>query len=292
MNMMTDTIPDAVYALAQTGAVLYAARFSGLYRSRDGGATWTNTFSALEADPKPAATAVAASGQTVLVGVNGAVLRSQDGGQQWTIVGLASPLPHVVALALSPQFATDGVAAAGTSEDGVFITGDAGQTWVAWNFGLLDLRVLALAFSPDFATDKLLYAASESGIFRSHNGGRSWREVDFPMRAAPVLSLAVVGECLYAGTESHGLMISRDGGQSWITAIPAETTSVVSVSAANGRLHALTESRLLRSADEGQTWETLHSFPDHQQAMALTAQSDAADSFWVGCAQGDLVRIG
>ena len=47
---------------------------------------------------------------------------------------------------------------------------------------------------------------AESGVFHSGNGGRSWRELDFPTRWAPVLSLAfspnyAVDECLLAGTE-------------------------------------------------------------------------------------------
>jgi hypothetical protein len=37
-------IHDTVYALAASGASLYAARASGLYRSDDGGQKWHNTF--------------------------------------------------------------------------------------------------------------------------------------------------------------------------------------------------------------------------------------------------------
>ena len=50
-----------------------------------------------------------------------------------------------------------------------------GLGWTAWNFGLLDLNVLCLAVSPDDAQDET--SPDRSGIFRSTNGGRAWREV-------------------------------------------------------------------------------------------------------------------
>ncbi|NIV35567.1 MAG: hypothetical protein GWN58_40785, partial [Anaerolineae bacterium] len=60
----------------------------------------------------------------------------------------------------------------------------------------------------------------DSGIFRSTNGGRAWREVDFSPDLAPVLSLALSPAyaedgILFAGTESHGLYRSQDGGRTW-----------------------------------------------------------------------------
>jgi photosystem II stability/assembly factor-like uncharacterized protein len=60
----------------------------------------------------------------------------------------------------------------------------------------------------------------ESGIFRSMNGGRAWREVDFPTEFAPVISLQLSPNytedgTLYAGTESHGLFVSSDRGKTW-----------------------------------------------------------------------------
>ena len=88
---------------------------------------------------------------------------------------------------------------------------------------MLDLNVFCMAISSDFANDETLFVGTESGIFRSTNGGRAWREVDFPTEFAPVLSLAVSpdytndgdGGVLLAGTESCGLFCSEDGGRTW-----------------------------------------------------------------------------
>ena len=90
----------------------------------------------------------------------------------------------------------------------------------AWNFGLLDLNTICMDISLDYARDETLFIGIDSGIFRSTNGGRAWREVDFPLDLAPVLSLAASPDyasdgILYAGTESHGLYRSEDRGRTW-----------------------------------------------------------------------------
>lgn len=262
---------DTVYALSASGRYVYAARLSGLYCSADEGASWQNTFATL--DQPLAATAVITVGDTIFAGVKGAVLRSDDAGANWHMAGLASPPPQVVALAVSPNFADDGVIVAGTADDGIFVSTDGGMNWIAWNFGLLDYHIFALAFSPKFDSDHTLYAGTESGIFRSHNNGRSWNELPFPMSAAPVLSLATMPQHLFAGTESSGVFTSEDGGASWQQGENQKFTSAANALLASdahpGELWLLLEDSLLSSADQGQTWEHRHSFPPEKSAMAF-----------------------
>ena len=157
---------------------------------------------------------------TVFAGALGGVLRSTDSGENWLTATLPTPPPYVVAIAVSPEYESDGLVFAATMEDGVFRSWDRGASWAAWNFGLLDLNVYALAISPDFGRDETLYVGTESGIFSSTNGGRAWREVPFAMEAAPVLSLALspgygADGILLAGTEASGLFRSADRGASW-----------------------------------------------------------------------------
>jgi photosystem II stability/assembly factor-like uncharacterized protein len=286
-------VQDAVYALAHAESYVYAARLTGLYRSADGGQTWQPLLESF--DQPLAATAVAAAGSRVFAGVNGAVLCSEDQGGTWHTIGLASPPPQVAALALSPTFASDGVAIAGTVEDGVFISEDFGQTWVAWNFGLLDKHIYTVGISPHFRNDQTLYVGTESGIFRSHNGGRGWREVPFPMEYAPVVSLVVSSDApslLYAGTESAGLFISADGGLTWVRcpaiAPEAAVNSLQIEEGAAAGLWILLDDRLLFSADRGQTLSTARLLPPQQRALCFSVQALAI----VGFADGTIARIG
>ena len=222
---------DYIYQFSGSGkfnrnkADYFAARLSGLYRSSDGGKSWTLAFDSLNLQKDLSALAVAVSPDleddpSIFVGLNGGILRSPDNGRHWERALLPSPPPVISGLAISPNFIQDGIVFAGTLEDGMLRSSDRGGRWYTTNFGLLDLNVLCLAISPGFANDETLFVGTQSGIFRSTNGGRSWREVSLPIGFEAVLSLAVSPSfdhdvTLFAGTENKGLLYSHDGGQTW-----------------------------------------------------------------------------
>jgi photosystem II stability/assembly factor-like uncharacterized protein len=307
--------PDVVYALAKApglarSGLCFAARQSGLYRSEDEGRTWRPGLGSLNFGEPVSSTAVALSpdfeaDRCVFAGLPGALVRSNDGGLSWQIAGLPTPTPSISSLVVSPAFGQDGRLAAGTLDDGVFLSEDGGRNWVPWNFGLLDYHILCLAISPDFARDRTLYAGTQSGIFRSPNGGRSWRELDFPAAWAPVLSLAVSPDhardnLLYAGTESSGLFVSKDRGRHWDRL--GETTIADPVNAIllapgfpeEGSLLALLPEAVWVSHDLGQTWQARHTELDLQAgatcALALGGL-DAAAPLLLGMADGQILRL-
>jgi photosystem II stability/assembly factor-like uncharacterized protein len=230
MNTSTVLPEDHVYQFAASKEfsggkfVCFAARLSGLYRSADGG-NWQSAFQSLNLSAPLAALAVAISPDferdpSVFVGLNGGILHSSDGGQHWETAQIPSPPPVINALTISPDYAQDGILFAGTLEDGVLCSSDRGRHWNAWNFGLMDLNTNCLAISPNFTNDETLFVGTQSGIFRSANGGRAWREVSLPVGFEAVLSLAlspdfVRDRTLFAGTENQGLLRSIDGGQTW-----------------------------------------------------------------------------
>lgn len=275
-NSQTD---DLIYTFGASPAfdftapgILFAARVSGLYHSRDGGKTWKlayNTLGLKETLPTPA---VAVSPDfefknhsDVFAGVSGGILHSNDGGETWQVIRFGSPPPVVSALVISPNYAEDGVLLAGTVEDGVFRSADGGTRWTPWNFGLLDLNIICLAISPNFKEDETLLAGTDSGLFRSTNGGRAWKEVNLPVEFDPVLSLAFSPNfakdgLVWAGTESKGLLISCDGGVTWNrlaeTEIPGPVNSIlVSPDYADSPgLLVLQGDQLLVSRDGGGSW--------------------------------------
>ncbi len=293
---------DVVYALAESAGAIYAARASGLYRSADGGATWKNATTALQSGGSFTVAAVAARGSAVFAGSPGAVLCSYDDGESWQLVGLASPPPNVTALEISPNYTEDGLVAAATAEDGVFISTDRGAHWTAWNFGLIDHHVFALAFSPGFAADRTLYAGTESGICRSKNGGRGWQELPFPMDAAPVLCLELsphfTGDgLLYAGTEKNGLVVSGDFGMNWrpgtVSGPSTAVHAIQVISAPDPEIWLLLEDNLLNSADGGASWQPHGGqIPMGKLAMTMLPLSTAPGKVLVGFADGDILPLG
>ncbi len=285
--------PDTIFGLAASGETWYAARVSGLYRSHDHGATWHSAFDSLSSAEPVTASAIAAVGGTLFAGTKGAVLGSTDGAETWQAVGLAAPPPQVTALAVSPNYAADGVVLAGTAEDGIFLSSDRGQSWIPGTSALLDQHVFALAISPDFHSDGVVFAGTESGVYISRNGGHSWRETPFPMSAAPVLCLGLSHDRrLYAGTEDNGLYASDDLGVSWQPLNPEFASGTVNAIQLDGEhVYLLLDDQLACSADGGSTWQPGIQLPPDKAAMTMMRHSSAPDTFVIGCADGTTLSV-
>jgi photosystem II stability/assembly factor-like uncharacterized protein len=292
---------DVIYGLAAsphfaTDKRCYAARQSGLWMSSDGGSTWQSAFASLDVPEQPSATAVAvAPDGTLFVGVPGGILTSTDSATTWTKSALPTPPPLITTMVISPDFSHDGLALAGSLEDGVFVTIDRGQTWRAWNFGLLDQNSYSLAFSPDFSRDKRVYAGTESGIFYSRNGGRSWQAVPFPSELSPVLSLAIsLDKTIWASTDSHGLFYSTDEGTSWEQSVAAGSVNHVILSPqvpAKPDMLTTVDDRLLISRDQGQTWTLVRPSLGSERAFTTVIAPvglDAGSLLLLGSDEGEI----
>jgi photosystem II stability/assembly factor-like uncharacterized protein len=145
--------------LVNREGTLFAAAFSGVYRSSDKGGTWDTLNNGLNA--LPLVTSLAAMPDGVLfagMGYGGGVYRSGDGGESWVNTGLNSG--DVRALVATPG----GVLFVGTQGKGVFWSSDTGHSWQQDNSGLPGLWVWSLLFT----RDGHLFAGTDSGsIFRT-----------------------------------------------------------------------------------------------------------------------------
>lgn len=215
--MTAQASADRAQALIACGDGYIVARQSGLYRSEQWDTGEQNLFRRWRREALPTTSAAwdEHSG-LLLAGINGGVARSADNGRTWEARLFRAPPPLVTCLALSPGLARDGCVLAGSFEDGVFRSEDCGRSWRASSHGLFDHSVLSLALSPQFAADGVVFAGTGSGIYRSDNGGKLWRDLELPAGNEAVLSLAIAEDgTVYAGCEEHGLLRSRDGGESW-----------------------------------------------------------------------------
>ena len=276
---------DAVYALGASpdfprDGLCFAACASGLYRSADGGHSWRR----LPASSERVTTAVAVSpafaeDRSVFAAVKGGILRSSNGGDTWFTTAFPAPPPVFSALVVSPGFERDGMLLAATLEDGVFSSEDRGGRWGAWNFGLFDLNALCLALSPEWTEDETAYVGTETGLYRSTNGGRAWRHSGFPAELAPALCLVCFqnpssgSQVLLVGTESNGLYASHDQGETWERWAAEAIEGAVNQlhmrqdSEGNPSLYALTDEGVLRSNDCGRSWRDLLRLANPPSAM-------------------------
>ncbi len=278
---------DFVYALAvlPDGTGL-AARESGLYRSDDEGQTWQSAYGTLRLKGPLSASAIAVSpdfaqDRTLFVGVSGGVLRSTDAGQSWSAIPLPDPPPQISTLTMSPAYGADGFILAGSFVHGVFYSTDRGTTWLRGNFSLRDYHVLTSAISPEFAADRTVLIGTETGVFNSRNGGRSWDVADLPYVAATSVAFAPDG-IVQAGTDGDGLYTSADKGLTWTRAKlnSTLTISLILTPSVRERL-VFADETLYRSLNAGTTWT-----PHKLRAPVTAAAPLSAHRLLIGSADG------
>ena len=165
--------------------------------------------------------------------------------------------------------------------------------------------MLCMAISPDFANDETIFVGTDSGIFRSTNGGRAWREVDFPPDFSPVLSLALPSNhatdgVLFAGTESHGLFYSNDRGNTWVRLCEEQISDEVNHILVAPEFPAKQDLLILQgdglriSRDGGHSWSDWKvALPAETGLTSMTAPQglDPGSLLLLGLADGTVLRI-
>ncbi len=183
----------------------------GLYRSTDRGASWRKT--ALPAACVNAL-AVAPEDGALYAATNAGLFCSGDGGEQWRCL-----LDKADALCLA---ASDDLLITGLVEQGAWLTRDR-AIWQP-SFPLPARSLTGMALSPQFDRDStaFLYGPHE-GIWRTVDGGHSWRCLNEELPSLDIHSLALspafAQDRVLVAAAGEGLLISADGGDDWSLAV-------------------------------------------------------------------------
>jgi photosystem II stability/assembly factor-like uncharacterized protein len=164
-DLVAGTTPDSFFLIG----------WHGLFRTDDGGATWS------ELRPGPAAQTVtglrvdAALPERLVAVVGGEVWLSQDGGRSWMPRQAGLPIGEVQMLALDARPAGGQTLwAAGRSQ--VFRTDDGGLTWRPIGRALpeanTEIRGIAVGGDDDARS---IVLSTDRGLFASPDNGASWR---------------------------------------------------------------------------------------------------------------------
>ncbi len=224
----------------------------GVWKTEDAGVTWTNVSDGHFGTGSVGAVAVAPSDPNVVyVGMGEAqvrgvatshgdgVYRSRDGGGSWEHLGLEETR-QISAVRVHPSdpetvyVAAQGYTGRDSAERGIYRSRDGGDTWEQVHF--VSERAGASSLSIDPTNPRVLYAGywehrrhpwkvesggPGSGIFKSSDGGDTWRELTTGLPelmgkvgvdvspADPRRVWAIVE------AEEGGLFRSDDGGESW-----------------------------------------------------------------------------
>ncbi len=227
---------------------------------------------------------------------SGGVWKTTDGGESFVPVFDDEPVQAIGALAVAPSDSS--VVWAGTGEawairdadvmgDGVYRSTDGGRTWA--HVGLEATgrigRILVHPTDPNTAyvcaLGRTTGPQQERGVYRTRDGGATWRRVLFVDANTGCSGLSMDAtdpDVLYAGTwqvvmhtwamfsggPGSGVYATRDGGDTWkrlAAGLPKAPVGKVDVAVAPGdakRVYALIQTAkqgsLWRSDDAGATW--------------------------------------
>jgi photosystem II stability/assembly factor-like uncharacterized protein len=227
------TNPDLVYVGAQ-GAPYGASEDRGVYRSNDGGASWTKILY-VSPDAGPSDLAMDPSNPRILYaafwdhrrtpwevrsgGPGSGIHKSTDGGETWT--KLEEGLPELkgklsVSVSANPERVYALVEA--DPKGGLYRSEDAGKTWrlvnEAWN-----IRTRAWYYIKVFADpkDPDVVWVTNASLLKSIDGGKTFENVRVPHGDNHHLWIHPENTDILINSNDGGANISYNGGRTWST---------------------------------------------------------------------------
>ncbi|ULQ50988.1 VPS10 domain-containing protein [Flavihumibacter fluvii] len=241
----------AIDGAANDNKTLYIGTAGGgIWKSTNAGASFKPIFDrycqsigALAIDQKNPKVIYAGTGESNMrnsVSIGNGLYKSNDAGDNWTRIGLDST-EHIAKIAIDPSdnntvfVAAPGPLWSDSKHRGLYVTHDAGKSWekslyISDKAGCADVSIdpqhpnIVYATTWEFRRLPYLFnsGGTGSGIYKSTDGGKTWKEINKGLPAKPfgrvALALAPSSpDNLLAIVEAKetGLFISADGGETW-----------------------------------------------------------------------------
>lgn len=271
--------PDLVY-VAALGHIFGPNPERGVYRSRDGGATWeavlqvSDQTGAVSLIINPSNPRVLYAGMwraerkpwSMISGSeDGGVYRSIDGGDTWAKLagGLPTGLTGKIGLTLSPAN-PDRVWAIIEAEPagGVYRSDDAGKTWTRINKEN-KLRQRAWYYThmvADPQDENTVYALN-TGLYRSVDGGKNYEGIPVPHGDVHDLWINPDNPKVMIVADDGGAQVTLNGGKTWSTYLNQPTAEIYGVVVDNGlpyRLYGAQQDNTTISIPAWSSNNTLH----------------------------------
>jgi photosystem II stability/assembly factor-like uncharacterized protein len=195
--------------IAYTCAAGYAPNYPAVFKTVDGGETWSYTISGLPLVPAWLAINPALPDEIYLAGGPAGVYKSLNGGETWQRMSDGLLPGFIRPLAIDSE--TPETVFAGERFPGdysAYATHDGANRWRLWNEGIQGLPVEALAVDASPGLESLVFAGTlGKGVFSRAASGRDWQPITEGLPSLDVYSLAVgpanpEGRLIYAGTSS------------------------------------------------------------------------------------------
>jgi photosystem II stability/assembly factor-like uncharacterized protein len=212
---------EAIHSLAQSEAnpnTLVAGTFNGIFRSDDAGDSWQtlptqnvqNLFHVESLAIDPRTTNIIYAGTWYLP------YKSTDGGQTWNSIktGIIDD-SDIFAIDIDPRDPNHIIASACS---GIYETKTAGESWKkVQGIPSQSRRTRAILQHPSLPG--IVFAGTTEGFWRSDKGGDPDSWMVTTSRQLEINSIAVHPsrpDMVYIGTNNYGVMVSNDGGKTFI----------------------------------------------------------------------------
>jgi len=203
---------DRIYVSAWSAA---SQEIGEIFRTRDGGATWT-TLPALHGKSIRALAMYKGNSNVLVAGALDGVFRTNDGGDTWERLSPANSaeIKNIESIAVDPK--DPNTVYAGTWHL-AWKTSDGGVNWQHINKGMIDDSDV-FSVIVDHDNPAVVFASACSGIYKSETAGNLFdkiKGIPFSARRTRVLKQDPTNEnIVYAGT-TEGLWKTVDLGKVW-----------------------------------------------------------------------------
>ncbi|HUV12447.1 MAG TPA: glycosyl hydrolase, partial [Acidobacteriota bacterium] len=251
--LMSGRIADIAIHPKDQGTWYIAVGSGGVWKTTNAGNTWKPVFDnessysigCVAIDAENPEVVWVGTGENVSgrhVGYGDGVYKSLNGGETWTRMGLEAS-EHIGEILIDPRdsnvvfVAAEGSLWKSGGERGVYRSTDGGKSWnqalaVSSETGVTHLEfdpgnpdvIYAAAYQRRRSVPLFLGGGPESGIYKSTDGGDSWRRIEkglpegdmgrIGLAVSPVNS-SYVYATIEAGPEEKGFYRSTDSGESW-----------------------------------------------------------------------------
>lgn len=155
-----------------------------------------------------------------------------------------------------------------------------------------DSTVHSLAVDP--TATSVLYAGTASGIFKTTDGGVTWRQANTGLGNHFIFSLAidpVSPSTVYASTNDAGIFKTMDGGDTWAainTGLGSTTyvPAVAVVPGATSTVLAATNAGVFKSTNAGTTWNAINHGLTDLHVTSLLIDLGSPSTVYAGTANG------
>ncbi len=269
-----------VWSLATNGGSLFAAGSNGLYSTDDNGASWTTLRVGVAGFSR-----LAVVRQSVFAATFGhGMFRSTDSGRRWIRVSGGLPDSTIYCGSLC---VIDTILIAGFSDGSIFRTSNYGASWQEIHAGSASsvnaiVNLNGVLFAGTFGS----VDGGDGGILRLWQGDSSWSLVNAGLSDLHVSSLASQGQQLFAGTWQGGVYRSSNYGQSWVSAgLPYSNVRALFVNGTELFAGLDDGGGVYRTTNDGATWTAMNAGIDNPVIGAVAA---GAGHLFVGTWHGEI----